>query len=533
MILNRIQKLSPLVANQIAAGEVIERPASVVKELLENSLDAGADQILIFLEGGGKQLIRITDNGGGIHPEDLPLAITAQATSKLQTIEDLNHLQSLGFRGEALASIAAVSYFKLISALPEQVGWEIAAEGTTVPGSLRPAAHPTGTTVEVRELFFNTPARRRFLRSDKTELAHILNLVKSLALSRDQVGITLLQEGRKSLMVKPAFDFRQREQRVVRLCGKFFVQQSHYLEEQAEGLRLEGWVNHAEVSYAHANLQYFFVNGRAVRDRLLTRAVRLAAQAFLPAHRYPGYVLYLTCEPMLVDVNVHPTKQEVRFQEGRLIHDFVVSALRRFWGEAVALPAVPSDTPFEEHILIEPSVKKEKIWAVRETPLGKPIAQYQQHYLLLEKPDELGILNKWKVFEVILRELFQGSSLSPKPLLLPCSIHLEPAAINNLQAKSIPWKQIGIQWEAVSAQEILLRALPECLKEIDYQALFLALSQSVEWIKTLAHFAAQQYSLQTEIENASALLEKLAGFSEADQKEFIQWIPIPPPSSSV
>jgi DNA mismatch repair protein MutL len=329
----RIHTLSPLLANQIAAGEVIERPASVVKELLENSMDAGATQLSIEIEKSGKQLIRIRDNGNGIHPDDLLLAVSSHATSKISQPEDLEQIQSLGFRGEALASIAAVSDFRLVSAIENSDAVELILEAGKTNSEQSPAAHPRGTTIEVRELFKNTPARRRFLRSDTTEWSHIIDIVRKIALSRNNLAITLIHNTETILQVSAAGpnDPSACLRRIQKIIGKSRTEKMIALNEEAEGLQLKGWINSPEQSYPHNDAQYFFLNGRVIRDKVIQHALRIAAQDVLPLGRHASYVLYLTCDPSLVDVNVHPTKHEVRFQEPRLFHDFIVRALERMW----------------------------------------------------------------------------------------------------------------------------------------------------------------------------------------------------------
>lgn len=323
----RIQRLSSLLANQIAAGEVIERPASVVKELIENSIDAGATQIEIDIEQGGVRLIRVRDNGDGIHPDDLPLALSRHATSKLLTTEDLAQIMTLGFRGEALASIGSVSRLSITSAQPKQTGWRIAIEGDS-EHEIKPAPHPTGTTVEVYDLFFNTPARRKFLRSEKTEFDHIDELVKRVALAHFQVGFTLRHNQK---IVRQYFPTAEQgpgtSERLGALCGPAFVEHALHIEAEGAGMRLTGWIAQPTFSRSQADQQYFYVNGRVIRDKLVIHALKEAYQDVLYRDRYPAYVLFLEIAPTQVDVNVHPTKHEVRFREGRVVHDFIFHAV--------------------------------------------------------------------------------------------------------------------------------------------------------------------------------------------------------------
>jgi len=330
--MSRIQLLSPQLANQIAAGEVVERPASVVKELMENSLDAGAARIDLDVEQGGIKLLRLRDDGQGIAREDLELSLSRHATSKIQALEDLEAVASLGFRGEALASISSVSRLKLVSRTAEQdSGWEVRVEGRDMEAVVTPAPHGQGTTVEVRDLFFNTPARRKFLRTEKTEYRHLEEVVRRLALSRFDVGFQLTHNGKAIYQMRPANTELERERRLSLLLGSSFIEHALVLDMQAEasGLRLFGWVSQPTHSRSQPDQQYFFVNGRIIRDKVVTHAVRQAYQDVLYQGRHPAFVLYLTLDPALVDVNVHPTKHEVRFRESRLVHDFIFRSLHR------------------------------------------------------------------------------------------------------------------------------------------------------------------------------------------------------------
>ncbi len=347
--MSRIHKLSPRLANQIAAGEVVERPASVVKELLENSLDAGARRVDIDVESGGIKLIRIRDNGMGIAQDDLPLALSRHATSKIDTLDDLEAVATLGFRGEALASISSVSRLSLISRprangnrvsaedaaplIQQDAGaegaWKVEAEGRDMDAKVSPAAHPEGATVEVRDLFFNTPARRKFLRTEKTEFGHLEEVVKRQALSRFEVGFSLRHNQRTIHALRPAVSLQDKERRIAALCGSQFMENSVVIDVEASGLKLWGWVALPTFSRSQADLQYFFVNGRVIRDRLVAHAVKQAYRDVLYHGRHSAFVLYLELDPANVDVNVHPTKHEVRFRDGRLVHDFIFRSLHK------------------------------------------------------------------------------------------------------------------------------------------------------------------------------------------------------------
>ena len=346
-----ITRLTPRLANQIAAGEVVERPASVAKELMENSLDAGASRIDVDAEEGGVKLIRIRDDGMGMDKSDLPLAVARHATSKIHDLDDLEGVATLGFRGEALASISSVSRLTLSSSQGEGgAGWQVLTEGRDMEAKVSPVAHARGTTVEVRDLFFNTPARRKFLRTEKTEFSHLEDVVKRLALSHFDVGFQLRHNQRVIHHLKAAASELEQDRRVASVCGPQFIQNAVRVDTELAGLRLWGWMGLPTFSRSQADLQYFFVNGRHVRDRVVSHAVRQAYRDVLYHGRHPAYVLYLDLDPSGVDVNVHPTKHEVRFRESRQVHDFLFRSLHRAIAEITPDKASPtesvlSDTP--------------------------------------------------------------------------------------------------------------------------------------------------------------------------------------------
>lgn len=321
-----IQILPPQLANQIAAGEVVERPASVVKELVENSLDAGATQIQIDIEKGGSQLIRIRDNGCGIGKQDLALALARHATSKIATLEDLESILSLGFRGEALASISSVSRLTLTSRPEYQAeAWQAYAQGREMEVEIKPTSHPVGTTIEVANLFFNTPARRKFLRTDKTEFAHIDEVVRRIALAKPNVTFTLTHNEKKVRYYKAVAtqQLEQQQKRVATICGDEFIQQSVHIDWQHDDLHIYGWVGSPSLARVQNDLCYSYVNGRMMRDKTINHAIRQAYGERLPKDHYPVFVLFLDLDPSHVDVNVHPAKHEVRFHQSRLVHDFI------------------------------------------------------------------------------------------------------------------------------------------------------------------------------------------------------------------
>lgn len=337
-----IQILPARLANQIAAGEVVERPASVVKELIENSLDAGATRIEVDIEKGGAKLIRIRDNGAGINKAELALALSRHATSKVSTLEDLECIMSLGFRGEALASISSVARLTLTSRTTEQnEAWQAMAEGRDMEVKLMPASHPIGTTLEVSDLFFNTPARRKFMRTEKTEFTHIDELIRRIALSRFDVDWLLRHNGKQVRQYRAARLPSQQDKRLAAICGSAFMETALKVDSEHHGLRLWGWLAAPCGGRSQPDVQYTYVNGRMMRDKLLNHAVRQAYGERLPTDSYGAFVLYLELNASEVDVNVHPAKHEVRFHQARLVHDFIYQVLVQALEQAPALLAEP------------------------------------------------------------------------------------------------------------------------------------------------------------------------------------------------
>ncbi|WP_108945459.1 DNA mismatch repair endonuclease MutL [Shewanella halifaxensis] len=344
-----IEKLPPQLANQIAAGEVVERPASVIKELVENSLDAGATRIDIEIEKGGAKLIRIRDNGSGIPKEDLCLALSRHATSKVKSLDDLEAILSFGFRGEALASISSVSRLILTSRTADQTeAWQAHAEGSEMAVKVLPAAHPVGSTVEAVDLFFNTPARRRFLKSDKTEFTHIDEWLKRIALARRDIHFTLKNNGKTVRNYRPANTEAQYVQRLGSVCGKAFAETCLRIECEHNDLKLSGYLQSPNAADGYSDTQYFYVNGRLVKDRLVNHAVRQAFAQFAEGIS-PGYVLMLELDPHQVDVNVHPAKHEVRFHQSRYVHDFILQALQSAMSQSTqVLPSTDNEEAWAE-----------------------------------------------------------------------------------------------------------------------------------------------------------------------------------------
>ncbi|CAI1011844.1 DNA mismatch repair endonuclease MutL [Serratia grimesii] len=348
-----IQVLPPQLANQIAAGEVVERPASVVKELVENSLDAGATRIDIDIERGGAKLIRIRDNGCGIGKDDLALALARHATSKISTLDDLEAIVSLGFRGEALASISSVSRLTLTSRTAEQnEAWQAYAEGRDQAVTVKPAAHPIGSTLEVLDLFYNTPARRKFMRTEKTEFGHIDEVVRRIALARFDVAINLSHNGKLIRQYRAAKDESQHERRLGSICGPAFLQHALNISWQHGDLTIRGWVADPAGARQLGEMQYCYVNSRMMRDRLINHAIRQAYQDQLKDDQQPAYVLYLEVDPHQVDVNVHPAKHEVRFHQARLVHDFIYQAVTTVLQQIGNAPLPLADEPDQEPVSV-------------------------------------------------------------------------------------------------------------------------------------------------------------------------------------
>ncbi|WP_438454471.1 DNA mismatch repair endonuclease MutL [Vibrio alginolyticus] len=377
-----IKILPARLANQIAAGEVVERPASVIKELVENSLDSGATRIDIDIEKGGAKLIRVRDNGKGIAKDELGLALSRHATSKIHTLDDLEAIMSLGFRGEALASISSVSRLTLTSRpAAQEEAWSAYSEGRDMQVKLKPAAHPIGTTVEVLDLFFNTPARRKFLRTEKTEFAHIDELLKRIALSRFDVTINVRHNGKIIRQYRAAKNQLQTEKRIAAVCGNAFVRHMLRIELEHQGLKLHGWITTPEGARQQSDLQYCYVNGRMMRDKLINHAIRQSYEMSLKPDQFAAYVLFIELDPHQVDVNVHPAKHEVRFHQARLVHDFIYQALT----DALAQSAVIDKPQMNESAFhrvepteseeIEHSPEPEKVQEPASSPVPERVYQ--------------------------------------------------------------------------------------------------------------------------------------------------------------
>ncbi|GMU47392.1 MAG: hypothetical protein AMXMBFR26_21740 [Porticoccaceae bacterium] len=502
-----IRLLPPQLADQIAAGEVVERPASVVKELVENSLDAGARRIDIELQQGGIGLIRVRDDGSGIAREDLALALCRHATSKIVALADLDAVATLGFRGEALASIASVSRLTLTSSTGAAGGWSVRGEGGQ--GALAPAPHPRGTTVEVRELFYNTPARRRFLRTERTEYLRIEEVVRRLALGHPQVAIRIRHNDRQTQEFRAAADPVAAERRLAALCGQPFLEQARHLEMVHGELRLRGWIALPTFSRSQADLQYFFVNGRSVRDKLVTHAVRQAYRDLLYQQRHPAFVLFLELPPGEVDVNVHPTKHEVRFRAAREIHDFLFGTLHRALAEITPGDARPAPARFAGPVTAPaaggdrqapmpltaptPAAVGEQLAAYRalhpgaaapgaapqpeaaEAPLGHALAQLKGAYILAENRTGLVLVDMHAAHERVLYERmkadYRAGTLASQPLLVPIDLVVSPAEADAAEDCSDAFRTLGFEVDRSGPANLRIRAIPALLRAGDTEPL--------------------------------------------------------------
>ena len=527
-----IQPLSDQLISQIAAGEVIERPAAVVKELLENALDAGASQVTIRLEQGGVKRIAVCDNGRGIPPDELPLALARHATSKIATLTDLESVLSLGFRGEALASIASVAQLTLTSRTADAPhAWEIG------PGAIQPspASGAVGTTVDVQDLYFNTPARRKFLKSDQTEYGHCAEVVRRVALARPDVSFTLTHNGR----TVEHWTACEMDKRSAQLLGEEFAQARLALEEASGELRIHGYAGLPTAARLRADAQYFYVNGRFVRDKLLTHAVRAAYQDVLHGERYPSYVLRLDLDPTLVDVNVHPSKIEVRFRDGRAVHQFVFHAVSRALAQtsATAAGTVPAPQPAatlggalspspwqrpqqqasfgtqftprfgqaetggvtqsaanygalfdglrpqsdavegsqirqpDAPYVVTPQPSPEQ----QEFPLGFALAQLHGVFVLAQNTAGLVLVDMHAAHERILYEQFKQAldedAVQVQPLLIPVTFFADPVEVGAAEENRETLQTLGFDIAVLSPTTLAVRAIPALLKNADAQGL--------------------------------------------------------------
>ncbi len=512
----RIHQLPQDLVNQIAAGEVIERPASVVKELVENSLDAGATRIEIDIEDGGARLIRVRDDGDGIGIEDLPLAVLPHATSKIATLEDLERVRTLGFRGEALPSIASISRFTLTSRTADQdQAWRIEISGGRASAP-KPAAQARGTTIEIRDLFHNVPARRKFLRAERTEFGHIDELVKALALARPRTEVRLTHNGKPLRLLRPAGDDAALIARVGEILGAEFPPQSLRIDHSGAGLRLWGWIGLPTASRSQADQQYFHVNGRLVRDRIVAHAVRQAYADVLFHGRHPAFVLFLELDPQGVDVNVHPAKSEVRFRESRLVHDFLYRTLDEALAQTRAgganaqpsalspqpahfssMPASPSTQwrqsgfglgvrePLADYAALfgagaQPALVAQSaqdgnaipgVDDAEVPPLGFALAQLGGIYVLAENRQGLILVDMHAAHERITYENLKsarvGDGIRPRTLLVPLPLAVSEREAASVEEHAVRLGEIGFEIARSGPQSVIVKAYPGLLDGAD------------------------------------------------------------------
>ena len=527
-----IKLLPDLLINQIAAGEVIERPASALKELMENSLDAGASEIEVQLEAGGVKLLRVRDNGRGIAPQQLPLALMRHATSKIATLDDLQRVASMGFRGEALASMAAVAHVALISRSAEvEHAWKIEA-GDGRQGDAVPAAHALGTSVEMRELYFNTPARRKFLKSESTEFAYCEETFKRIALSRPDVAFSL-QHNARMVWQLPVYSpltlagegsgerANALQQRITSILGKEFAQNAVQIERQAAGLHLYGTVTQPAYSKATRDSQYFFLNGRFIRDKVVAHAIRQAYQDILHHQRHPAFVLFLDMPPELVDVNVHPAKSEVRFRESQAMHQFIfhtlqqalsgpISTMRSTMGETPAEPALQTSAwagqgmhlqqqTMPLHMVAQPLAFYEAMFGTETRivdsgssnlpltthnsplthadgipPLGFALAQLAGIYILAQNQQGLVVVDMHAAHERIVYEKLKialdGQQIPNQPLLIPVTFQADTLEVATVEEEQAALHTLGFDIAPLSPTTLAVRAMPAMLKQSHAEA---------------------------------------------------------------
>jgi len=558
-----IQQLPSHLINQIAAGEVVERPASVVKELLENSLDAGSRSVQIDIVSGGQKLIRIRDDGKGIAESELRLALARHATSKISSLDDLEAVASLGFRGEALPSIASVARLSLASrAAGADSAWQVEADGGEISAPA-PAAHPEGTTVEVHDLFYNTPARRRFLRTERTEYGHIEKWVRRLALSRPEIAFTLTHNRRTVFSLAAAPDEEGQRQRIERLCGEAFAEQCIYIEHATDGVALSGWIGLPTFNRSQPDLQYWFVNGRCVTDKTLSHAVRHAYRDVLFHGRYPAYVLNLTLDPAGVDANAHPAKHEVRFRDGRRVHGIVSQTVEvalketRPGGHNVTPIPMTREAVFNQGSM--PLSSRPSASAVRETlgayralaaspalaetperagdvpPLGLAVAQLAGIYILAENSEGLVVVDMHAAHERIVYEKlkrgYEDRDLVRQPLLVPETISVAENEANLVEQSGHLLEDLGLVVDRSGPTSLTVREVPAILKNSDVESLLrdvLAdLSESGQsnriedisndYLATMACHHSVRANRQLTMDEMNALLREMESTERADQ----------------
>ena len=577
----KIHKLPSLLVDQIAAGEVIERPASVVKELVENAMDAGATRISIEVENGGKKAIRVIDNGIGLANEDMMLAIERHATSKINSLEDLEALNSLGFRGEALPSIVSISRFTLISKTENtDHAFQLNCLGGTCE-AIKPAQHPLGTTIEVRDLFYNTPARRRFLKTDRTEFLRIDELIKRVSLSRFDIGFTLIHNGKTIRSSQGGEQDSNKKMRIVQLCGKDFFDNSFFIDEQRHGMRLSGWVAKPSWNRASADRQFFYINGRMIKDKLIGHAVRQAYQDVLFHGRFPAFVLYFELDPTWVDVNVHPTKHEVRFRESQQVHGFIFGSLNHALSQTkpgselqansdIGLNAAnitPVDyskmqsslqfnrPAFSSGYVAEtpnnylqsiaqasqslPDIQNSEDSDNTETeqlpPLGYAKAQIHGVFIIAENAQGMVVVDMHAAHERITYEWFKqaiaADGIRSQTLLVPIAITVSERETHAVEQHKNWFNKLGLDIQAGSKESIIVRKVPTLLAKTDIESLIKdVLSEIVtlgsstkieasinELLSSMACHGSVRANRQMTIVEMNALLREMEKTERADQ----------------
>ncbi|MBY0270021.1 MAG: DNA mismatch repair endonuclease MutL [Burkholderiales bacterium] len=568
--MSAIRLLPELLINQIAAGEVIERPASALKELLENSLDAGAQAISVELAAGGVKQVSVIDDGSGIARDELKLALARHATSKIASLADLEHVASLGFRGEALASIASVSRMELTSRRAEERhAYRVTAEGPTL-GAPEPATLARGTRIDVRELYFNTPARRKFLKSEQTEFAHCEEAFRRIALSRPDVAFSLTHNGRVRLQVKP----QPLAARVAAVLGEEFADGALPVEESGGQIAIRGAISSPSHAKGTRDAQYFFVNGRCIRDKLVAHAIRQAYADVLHHDRHPAFVLFLDIDPQLVDVNVHPAKAEVRFRDSRAVHQFIFHALHktlsRSAGDAApamaALPSSPSATPAAPFYqrqaamplgIAQPAGAYATLFAPRpatdtatlpqaaalpalppsgdEHPLGFALAQLAGIYILAENRNGLIIIDMHAAHERIMYEKLKtaldGRTIPMQPLLVPVHFAAEALDVATAEDEREGLQALGFDIAPAGPGALIVRGVPALLADADVQALALDVLHEVreygasriatergnELLGTMACHAAVRANRKLTVPEMNALLRDMEATESSGQ----------------
>ncbi len=563
-----IRQLPGHLVNQIAAGEVVERPSSVVKELVENSLDAGAQAIAVDIAAGGAKRIRVRDDGAGIPRDELVLALSRHATSKIETLEDLEAVASLGFRGEALPSIGSVARLTLTSrAAGSEHAWQVTADNGAL-SEPRPAAHPGGTTVEVEDLFYNTPARRKFLRTERTEYGHIDRWLRRLALARADVAFSVTHNGRSLLSLPAAKGEDAERERLARLLGESFAEQTLYVSREADDIALRGWLALPTFSRSQPDLQYWFVNGRSCTDRTLAHAVRHAYRDVLFQGRFPAYVLFLSMDPAAVDANAHPAKHEVRFRDGRRVHGVVAQTLERALAETrpgtrassptrIPVAAAANQQPMPlGHAPARGRVAEAMAGyaAMAEAaaprhdphpsaaprsadtpPLGFAIAQLAGIYVLAENADGLVLVDMHAAHERILYERlkkdFAARELTRQPLLVPAAVSVSEREADLAEEHAAAFERIGLVVDRAGPAKLVVRELPALLRQADAEALLRDVladladggdsnrvaDLSDEILATMACHHSVRANRQLTIPEMNALLREMEQTERADQ----------------